>query len=409
MLQISFFYNVGVLLLLTMYMGFLPIDVETVPFLTLGFFVVTILLSMYERKNISQFEMYTLFFMFLIVFAGFVSVFINGNQAYIYIFKYLIGPVCFLAAYREGRGISLLTLSVMVLLMVFYVVSAVLISEPLVGSILNINGRYLIGRFSILASEPSYYVFYFVLLIVLLDYIKSESYLTPGKLRFLLVLKALLCLMAFLSGSAYVYGMLAIYLICYAYYYTKGMLLYRFFLVFLLCLLFIVFLSFGGDTRFYHIINVLLGLVSGDTALNSVLYTQEVSGSTRFILSYMAFSIPFSVNVFGLGFGGFSENWSLLANLTSIDINAHGVLGLGRNFSPQTYLTSFVADAGLFAVFIMPFFFISNVRSRDLTRIGLVAKNYMLISVLIFMLFQCQISNPIPWLLAAYLKKKFYN
>ncbi|WP_028672278.1 hypothetical protein [Saccharospirillum impatiens] len=409
MIRMSFFYNIGIVSLLTMYMGLAPIDVETIPVLTLFFLVLTLVFSFYKKHGIDRLEMYVLFYMILIIGAGLWGFFINGYVSIIYAIKYLIGPVCFIASYREGKNVSVITLAFMVCAMLVYVLSAILFGESLVGGVLNIDGRYLESRFSILTKEPSYFVFYFFLVVVLLDLIGSRSCVIYSRAKWLFILKFCLLILAVLSGSAYVYGMVFIYLILFSYFTTKRIILYRIFISIILLTIFLGFLLFGEGTRFHHILNVLWGVLSGGFELNSIIYSQETSGSTRFILNYMALAIPFTVDIFGLGFGGFSENWTYLANESFIDIGEHEVLMRGLAFSPQTYFTSLVADIGILALLVIPIFSQGNISDSALDRHGLLAKYYIIVGVIIFMLFQCQISNPIPWIAIAYIKKGFYK
>ncbi|MCS6153489.1 hypothetical protein ACROAH_06255 [Shewanella oncorhynchi] len=262
------------------------------------------------------------------------------------------------------------------------------------------------SKAAILSPEPSYYAFFAMLSLSFIDFLTNKS----TNLRFVFISKVIIFSSCLLTGSALVYLVVFLYFLCHAFYLYKEHFLKSLFIASPFVILILFFLFRDENSRFSQVIQLVFLLFEGDVDLYNLAFKAETSGSSRVLLNYIAFATPFSLDFFGTGLGGFKYNWTVVANLLSIPIQDHEVLGGMGLFSAQTYLANLVADIGVFAFLLILLIFSNNrkVMSNDSVNLK---SNLLFIksSLIICFVFQCQITNPVPWVLLGLLKKYNYN
>jgi hypothetical protein len=383
----------------TIFFHLIPIGVETQPFLS----VIIALLLFFSSNDSGFIFKKDVVFLYFLIFVLFAYSFYQLTFYYSFIpvlefFKYLIGPIIFLALRKSTFVISYKIFKIIVYILLFFgLLNLILPSmyEFVFGNIIprfkgNAPGG--IRGITILTPEPSYFVVFQIILLTIIEKQLAYKNLSLLESKKLIYLKILVLLLSLFTKSAYVLILGLIFSLPSKINIKK--LLKILLISFLLLLL---LLNFFSENRLFQIVNLLYELVSeGDFDFISFLFKQESSGGTRLIVNFLAIFSIF-INPFGSGLGSFSEMIDFYSNYYNMDISAHEVLGgdlLGKIY-PQTYFANLCNDIGVFSLLLFPIIFLNNDNSN---------KSYNLkrnISLFALVFFQSQITNPAFWFLMA--------
>lgn len=409
-INISFIINLLFMLSFLIYVKKTPLETETQPFFI---FLITTTLIFFIKLKLTKRDIFlvlhlvvlTLYIIYQILFYR------TGIVDYL---TYLIGPITYLVFLNRINSISVLLLKrIIIFFLILTIVS--LFKMPVLNDILVGFSEIFIGRtgwgegsgfrgVSLLTPEPSYFAFFLILLMSLIDIkIKNEN---PKSFKIYWII---LFFIALATKSALVF----FYLIAYIF----GKQVSKYTLkrikewfnsknIFLL-LSFIIILSipflFLKESRPVQVIENVSKSVSDGNAFE--LLFRESSGSTRFIVNALGV-ITVNVKPLGWGIGEFKNHYYEAApeSFKKI-ILRHEVLKVfyeeKRPLKTQTYFTNLVGDIGLFSIPFLLFILISFFKAKGEIRSGL---KWTIILMLIIV--QGQISNPVIWILLAIMNSR---
>jgi hypothetical protein len=389
------------------YFRLLPLSVETQPFFYLCFSFITAFVFRDDLCKLSSDRLFCFLLIFILSVYLLPSMLLYGFESFVDYLKYIACPISYLLISKCLRFVNIKIFYFISLVITVYVFLFYFGGETFKIIISFFMERLYFGsKAAILSPEPSYYAFFVMLILSFFDYLASKS----SSLRLILFCKIIIFSTCLLTGSALVYLVLFLYLICHAFYLYKEHFIKSLFIASPFFLLILFFLFRDESSRFSQIVQVVFLILEGDVDFFNLAFRTETSGSSRVLLNYIAIATPFSLDFFGVGLGGFKYTWTTVANMLSIPIQEHEVLGGMGLFSAQTYFANLVADIGVFSLLFI-FLVCSNNRKIKPADSVRVKSNFLFIklSLTICFLFQCQITNPVPWILLGLLKNYNYD
>jgi hypothetical protein len=390
-----------------MYLKILPIPVETQPFI----FVFLSFISLYVLKDdlckLSRDRFYCVVLLLVLTIYLLPSLMLYGAEAVVDYVKYIISPLCYLCISKGLKYVRIQYFHLISFIILIYIVFFYFGGEAFQSIIKMFMERLHFGaKAAILSPEPSYFAFFAMLILAYLDFLSVKD----KKSNITLISKAIVIFACLTTGSALVYLILLLYLSSHAFYHYKEKFLKSIFIASPFVVLLVFLLLRDENSRFYQLMQLVLVIYDGDIDIFTLAFRTETSGSSRVILNYMAIATPFTIDFFGVGLGGYKHMWPTVAQNLNIPIQEHEVLGNMGLFSAQTYFANLVADTGVLALPFLLILFTNN-RKIKVSDDILMKSNFLFIklSLLICLLFQSQITNPIPWVLLGLLKNYNYN
>lgn len=394
-------FNLFILSIFSIYIPLLPLSSETQPILPLLFSLIIILLNI---RKVNLYIKYDVALVYLLI--GIISIYFftsllkigYSEHPFINYIKYLIGPFIYLAIRNNIDDISFKNVRNIIL---FLFIVSILVHFKLFQNIHSLiikrsQTSFAGHRINILTNEPSYFAFFFVLLLGLLDYISIRT--TTSK-KIINILKLLLFIMAFSTESGLVFLLILIYIFSF-------FLVSRFNIKILIIILGIIsffFIIKFSNNRISKILLIVKQFSHFNVSFKSLFFNIEPSGGTRVLLNYIAFKNMFHYPL-GTGLGSFYHTISNTKNIFGVAIKKQEVLRLMPH-TAQTYVMNLFNDIGIFA-FILPIILLVN-NVKPIIKKWKLLYNFIFLSLIVMFFFQCQITNPIPWVLMALLKTKW--
>lgn len=391
------------------YLKKLPISSETQPFYIFGISLFFILVNKIKLSSLDIF----LGLHIVILSIYFTIQFTLYRTGLVEFFAYLVGPLVY---FTFKNRIHLVNLKYAKTFTIMFVALTIIIQLkiPILYEVVKQFYELFIPRadwmdgsnirgVTLLAPEPSYFSYSAILLITIFDVL---DYRIKKKIN---LYKWAIVLIALFSKSALVF----IYVFFYFLFYylgdnpfaflkkisTKKILIYvGFFVVAIIPLFFI-------RTRVSIVFGNFLNYLTTDGGLTKLFLT-EVSGSTRFILNGFAF-MSLEYAPFGWGIGQFPFNYQAVANNFPEIVNNHWEFMMAykenRPLKAQTYFANLIADIGVFSIMGFIFVFSTIFKATG----NKIKRSLQWVSVLMLIIIQAQISNPIPWILLAIINTDF--
>jgi len=315
-------------------------------------------------------------------------------------FKYLIGPIIFLAIRSTNYSIRY-----RVIKLVVYFISGVAVLNLVFPSAYDLLFRFLIPRFSgnqvggvrginILTPEPSYFsIFQIILLATIEKQIGDEN---SGEMKGgLLKLKYIVIVLSLFTKSALVILLSLIFLIPN----FKNIKLKKVFLALFIIIPItgVLIFFFYRENRFFEVIALVYDLLQDNSFdLSYFLINQEASGGTRIIVNFLAIGSLF-INPFGGGLGSFSALMQSYALFYNIDLTNHELLNpfTENKVYPSTYFASLCNDIGILAFLLFPIILINRQKKDKAFSIKIS------LLLLVTMFFQSQLTSPAFWYIIA--------
>ncbi|KOR31927.1 hypothetical protein TI05_10485 [Achromatium sp. WMS3] len=390
--------TIFLLSIFTIHISFIPIAAETQPILPLGISLVVLffLNKFYVQNRVSKDILYSWLLVAILSIYFIIGKFGFGDGSIITYIKYIIGPLIYIAIrksilninYKYIIGIvgAFFTLYLLLQFDIFQNIHALLISRS--------YNTFEIGRMSLLTPEPSYFAHFLILILIYIDLSYKNKIISLKKYN---LLRIIMLFIALNVKSDLVFCIVLLYFLSY---YPSLKLNKKIFLLFIIgiILVAIINLDFG---RLSLILNTIWLLVVGNISLVDVFFIYETSGSTRIIVNYLALANIFD-NPMGSGLGSFLETLQNAGTVFGNDLTSHEVLKSKTTDEAQTYFVNLVNDIGVFAFLMLLIVFSNNKKASTGNEQRI--KYFIWLSLIVLLLFQCQVSNPIPWILIAILK-----
>lgn len=392
------------------YLKKLPIDVETQPFIL---FFLGLIVVFFRKLKLSFTDQFLLLHIITLT-LYFVVQFALKQTGLVAYFTYLVGPIVYLSFKNRIQIISLKNIKQITLLFVV-LATVILFKIPFLYDSIKWFYSLFISRpgwiegdgirgFSLIAPEPSYFAFPAVLLLFLIDFFNDQS-------KSLKWYKLALLVVIILSKSALVFAYVFIY-IFFFYLGDKPFQLFKkiskkriivFTSIFLVLIIVLFFLDSRVSQVFYNISNYF----SEEGGFKKLLIREE-SGSFRFIVNSLAFlSIEYAP--FGWGIGEFQYNFRTVTAPFNDFLNQiwsfREIFRTNQNIKAQTYFANLIADIGIFSIWGFIFVFSSSFRNTG----NKIKRGLQWLIPIMLILVQAQISNPIPWILLAFVNSSNIN
>ncbi|MCT7520532.1 hypothetical protein [Aliarcobacter cryaerophilus] len=382
----------------TIYISLLPISAETQPILPLALSILILFNNFYFRNQISKDIIIAISLILVLTVYYIFGKFGFGDGSLITYLKYIVGPLIYISIRNNILHLNYKFVSFIVF--IFFILFILLhfnLFQNIQGLIIERSlHSFDIGRFSLLTNEPSYFAYF---LIIILVYVDLSYYNRIISLKQYNLLRFTIIFIAFNIKSGLVYLIIIIYFLSIFLFYRLKKKIYFLTITFIILISLLTF-DLGRPTVILD--NIWL-LINGKTDINSLIFKYETSGSTRVILNYLAFFNIFD-NPFGSGLGSFLGTLQNTNDVFGSDIINHEVLKNKTTDEAQTYLANLFNDIGIFAFLMIYLIFINNKSSFNSSEKRI--KCFIAMCLIILLIFQCQITNPIPWILIAILKEK---
>lgn len=382
-----------------MYINFIGINVETLPIFLFLVYILFITTESIEVKKlfINKKDIDILLLIFIILGYGVVNFIIGGLSSLISTGKYLLGPLCYFMFRKYTITLPKKTYF-FILFFVFLLTVSVLMNIGIVISILqktiarlNLRGGF--RGISVITPEPSYFAFYSMLFIVLLEFYEESKIITRNQK---IICLSVIIFLTLLSLSVYSLLVLLTYIFVKIIFKNPLLLIGFFFIFFLL----IYFPKILPNNRIKQIFTALNLLMTGGTSLMNFLFFVETSGSTRFILNFIAIMSIFFIP-FGSGFNSFGTTLVDVGHKLNLPVESHEVIKnwIGSTVYAQTYFANLANDIGILSLVYLVVFFTNYKRCYTLK-----FRTIVFFFLLLTTFFQSQITNPIPWIILALVK-----
>ena len=416
----SVLFNIAYVSVFFMYFQITPLSAETQPIVVLAFVPVSLVyLIWYGRLTINKSEKWLFAFWNVLLLYALLSLTVYKQDPLIvlnYSLRLLALPLAYMLFLKN---ISLLQpISVKIPIYVLMIVSLIeLFRIPLFYDLLSVMYLVFFNRVSfgqgsrglcILTTEPSYFVYFAILLVYSMDYLLLNNKMSERENS---IYKIVIFFMGFLTKSALVYFFILLYSIEWIIR-LMGQQKYRSILLCLVLLLLpvgvIVLSNVSIKTPTNRFTEVLYNFsISFKTngLLNTILFA-DASGGFRIIINLLYY---LSIFVFplGCGFGGMADKWGYVANCFNIDVqkNGHFVYGLSDSMNTlldaQAYIPNIVGTVGCFVVVYLLFLFTGNVQKNRWL------KNSILVCLFFyFFVLQSNFFNPVFWILIGIIKSE---
>ena len=374
----------------------IPLNIETQPVLPFLFGVIWFFL--FFDFKFSKGSIYAVVLIIILTIYSVVGYFTYGANVFFEFIKYFIPPFLFIVFRKQWSRLSIISLYFISLLYGLYFFSSIIFGVDFINSF-SFFGVRSVHRFTYFNVEPSYFAYPLALFLLGLEVIGATKSDQSGSIQ---SLRLFILFISIFTFSIYVYMVLIFYFIA-------KVNIKKDFLILLVFAAFIPFIYFvipientGRVVSFIHGVYLLL---SDQVSIFDFIYQIEPSGSTRLILNFMAFSVPLTMSVFGIGFLGFSQNWLLIAGNLGVNVSRHEVLSAISSPVPQTYFTNFVSAVGIFSI-VYFFIFLSGLNKirikKDIRHKSI--KRFVILFFIFATFFQSQVSNPIFWIAMLALK-----
>lgn len=399
-------FNVAYISILFMYFQFLPIDIETQPIIVM---LLIPLFFMFQLKlgkiKIEKKDLLLYLFFLIIIIYSFIGFFFNNIDIFSMI-KFIIGPLSYLIILKEIKYLNYNCLKFMIVLL-FIIFIIQITNFPLLSNIIkniyNIffdrwNSNYNSSRgLGVLVPEPSYFVYFAMLLLYSLDYLKSNN--TQTSTKEINILKSIILVMCVFTKSASVY----IFLIIYLSQYIKINSLKRIILITFIIVSILIIINHFSSSRIEEVVRSIFTSFKEGYSLLDIVFFSDASGGFRFIINCIYF-LSVIIKPFGFGFGGLQTNWNEVANHFHLNIwnNLHFkyMIDINQKLDAQSYMANVVGTFGVFSIFLFAYIF-------DVRHVNTKWKLNIYITLIFFLVFyQSNLFNPVFWLLIAILKSK---
>lgn len=389
------------------YVKKLPIEIETQPFILFFLGIIFILIN---TIKVDFLDLLLLCFVFILTTYFIIQFLINGTGLVAYA-TYLVGPLVYLVFKNNIHYISIRTVKIFTIIFSFLAIT-ILFKIPIIYDVVYWFYSAFISRpdwidgggargFTLLAPEPSYFSFFTVLILTIFDIYNQKNY----KINYY---KWAIIIVAVLSKSALVF----LYVFLYLFITLLGnkpinslkKIPKKNILIVISILLLISIPFFFVESRVSEVFSNLFNSLTTKDGLKKLIVT-EVSGTTRFIMNTFAFmSIEYAP--FGWGIGQFPLNFKIIANNFPFIVDNHWEFIVAyRDNKPmkaQTYFANLLADIGIFSLPAFLFLIVSILKKTE----DKIKRALQFVIPLMLVFVQCQISNPIPWILLAVVNTK---
>lgn len=402
-------YNIAFFSIIFMYFKIIPVNIETQPILVVLLIPLFLLVNNNMILTIKSEEKYLFIYLFIILFYFFISLFANPIDSFLYFIKFILGPISYIFLLKNVELLEAKTLKIMTLIL-FFVSFIYLTHFPILFNLLNsvlsifIN-RYVINYIgvrgiNILTPEPSYFVYFAMLLLFSFDFIEYKS-----KLPEHVFYRILIYFMCILTKSALVYAFLILYL-AFKYIFFNSKLNVKtiirnvsvfgtIFVFVIMCLK--VFNIDLANNRFIQVINSIQY-----QNLISMFFYSDASSGFRFLMNTI-YILSIFIRPFGYGLGGMEKEWSKVADFLNINYERNTMFKYSYTNSSllhaQAYFPNVIGAVGIFSILLVLFVYKNN-RLDDIK-----LKNSLIIILTLFLwILQSNMFNPVFWVLIAFCK-----
>ena len=388
-----------------MYLRIVPIEAETQPIIPCLFLFLAIPFGFNKILEARDEELFLLLFCWVVLcylFYGLSED--NWLRNCVYAFKILFCPLLYLFVLKSVEYVNISHVRIVVYTLLCFCISSI-VYVPALTEITRFVIKFFLPRFSfgegvrgisILTAEPSYFVYFGILSICTLDFIKLRDSKTSE--TEIIILKAMIIFMGGLTRSALVYVFI-LYYTSISLFFSKKHLTEKI-LIFIFIVFFCGMLLLCTNNRLIEIFENIIA--SKD--IFDVLFYSDASGGFRALFNCLYY-LSILVNPFGFGLGEMSENWFVVANYFDINpfINTHlaNMIEDINNIDAQAYIPNVIGNVGVFSWLLILFVFKRN-SFGDLK-----FKTNVLTTLIVFMfVLQSNYVNPVFWFLLAFIKYK---
>lgn len=409
---LQFWYNFAFCSVLFMYFQFLPFDIETQP---IGVLVCVPVFVFYykNRLKIKREDKFLMIFLAIAFIYYIIGMFFDRSisSATLSFIKLIIGPTCYLTVLKHVKFLNWKSIRFAVWL-IFIVTGIEFFRIPFFFQVLDtvcsiFFRRYIYGSATrglcILTTEPSYFVYFAMLLMYSIDFLCQANGLQRKKGN---MYKWMVFVSGLATKSAIVYLFFAIYgiqsyLNCKK---ARRQLINKLILTLILIAgligsIYIIHLG-GMNNRF---VNIIKAIDLRKSFAEILFYTDESMGF-RFIMNSI-FLLSIVLHPFGMGVGELQSKWASVAKQLNIDYakNMIFINTFNENtaLDAQAYIPNVVGAIGCFSIFLILFLYTENRYKNRRT------KNNILFTVSIFMwMIQSNFFNPVFWILIGFIKNE---
>lgn len=414
-----YIFNIAFVSIFFMYFKLTPINAETQPIVILAFVPLVLLITLFRRISLNKNERILFTFWAVLLIYGLLSLIVfkvATNSVLLYSLRLLIMPLAYLLFLKNVHLLSPTSIKFCVYLLLATSLIAFFQIPGLYNLLIAVYstffGRYSFGAGTrgvcILTTEPSYYVYFAVLLTYSIDYLNSLGRISKNRSVFY---KLIIFAMGIITKSAMVYLFLIIYIIqvlirCFA---NKRMFWVLFFAVLILMpvafvVLYNVSLPQGTNNRFIEAASNVLQSIKSEGLINTLFFA-DASGGFRILINVI-YILSIFVYPLGTGFGGLTLKWFDIADRFGIDVfkNGHFLYSVEDNepLDAQAYIPNLIGTIGIFALLFVVFLYSGNKQKDRWLRYSI-----LFVVSLFFWALQSNFFNPVFWVLIAIAKTKY--
>ena len=402
-------FNIVYISILFMYFKFTPLNAETQPLIVLAFTPIMLLAKFAKRIKFTRSERYLVLFWLVLLAYGLLSLLLfkqDVSKVFLYSLRLLVMPLAYLLFLKNTHYLSpnSLRFALYVLLIVAFVE---FFKIPILNDALELLYNRFFERFTfgegsrglcILTTEPSYFVYFAILLVYSIDFLSISKKLSKKEST---IYRLLIILIGLLTKSAFVYLFILIYV-------GQRLILHfakRKRISILICFLF-VFLPLAfylimnvpipqADNRFLQAANSIIQSVKTNGLIDTLFFA-DASGGFRLIINSI-YLLSIFLYPFGTGYGGLTEKWLYVSNHFNIDVTQNGhflySVGLDAALDAQAYIPNLVGTIGLFTLLFLAFLYTGNNQRNRWLRYSIL----FVVSLFLWFL-QSNFFNPVFWI-----------
>lgn len=388
-----------------MYLRIVPIEAETQPIIPCLFLFLAIPFGLKKILEARDEELFLLLFCCVVLcylFYGLSEG--SGLRKCVYAFKILFCPLLYLFVLKGVKYVDIVHVKIVVYTLLCFCIGSI-VYVPALTEVTELVINFFLPRYSfgegvrgvsILTAEPSYFVYFVILSICTLDFIKlRDSKVSETEI---IILKAIIIFMGVLTRSALVYVFI-LYYIFISFFFSKRHWAEKI-LIFIFIVFFCVVFLLCTNNR---LIEIFENVISSKDIFDALFYS-DASGGFRALFNCLYYLSIF-VNPFGFGLGEMPENWFVVANYFDINafMNTHlaNMIEDINNIDAQAYIPNVIGNVGVFSLLLILFIFKRN-SFGDLK-----FKTNVLTTLIVFMfVLQSNYVNPVFWFLLAFIKYK---
>ena len=409
--QLTAWYNFAFCSVFFMYFQFLPIDIETQP---LGVVIcVPIFICFYRKRlEVRKEDKFLLSFL-LIVFIYYIFEILFSTSigdVTMSFFRLIISPICYFfvlkhveflhwKSVRFGVWITFIT----ALIELFRVPGMFQILDTVYSLFFR---RYYYGAgnrgLCILTTEPSYFVYFAMLLLYAIEYLYGLKKIEYKKKK---IYTAMIYATGMLTKSAIVYLFLLIYGIQLYLGYNKEtkkkinkVVLLAVILIMICGFVWLAQIGVLENNRFVGIIHS----IDLRKSITDILFYSDESMGYRFIMNSIYLMSVF-LYPFGMGIGVLRHNWAEVANRVNIDYARNMIFSYTFDeksvLDAQAYIPNAVGTVGFFSLLLVLFLYSGN-RYKD----ARIRRNILFTVSLFMWAIQSNYFNPVFWFLIGFAK-----